>query len=414
MTKIAHKPVSVIRSKLMIVPALLLALMASRSFAVSPNTPELLKASEKNIEHSFVESRPDRIRNRQSSGQSDSNKAKVATKQGDIVISRRTQTKVARTLSLFQETAKKTSKLRAENPAIALNHTGYSIYDVVAYLNIDSDNDGFYSDFSLDIDADIDGGSANVYAIVYTSQNGAAWEELYVTDVFSIIDSTADDIFSVTTTLNFGYPSSEYDLLVDLYIDGVAGIVATLEPNDDSDLLGLPLEDVEHEALSNLISIDYVATDLSGDVDADGFYTALTLEYDLNTSYAGDTVYAEVVLTNTVEGWQQVLSTDNFVLGNQTEFIDLTFNSGYTAGWYDVEIHIINAYSDELIADAAQEFQSLVALPIESLNNDDVFDVPRTTANDIDVIVVGGGSMGWGVLSLAFIGLRRRCNGKIK
>ncbi len=337
-------------------------------------------------------------------------KSGLSKHRGEISISRRSQPKKDRAAAASESDVKKTLVLRDKSPEISSKAFGFEFYSASSYLNFDLDSDGYYSDFTLAFDADFDNGYADVYAVVYYSQDGGPWTEFYETEVFTIFSDDASDEFSVDSVLNFGFPTSEYDFLIDLYEDGITGVVATVGPEEDIDLFALPLEDEEHELSSNLSQISFVASDLFGDFDADGFYTDLTLEYDIATQYVGDTVYAEVVIINPAEGWQQTLFSDNFTLGNQTEFVDLIFNEGYPADWYDVQIKLINVFTGEVIADAGQEFSSLRSLPIESVNNDNFFDGPTS---DVDVIISGSGSLGWGFLLLGLLGLGwRRAKGE--
>jgi len=296
-------------------------------------------------------------------------------------------------------------ELRSNSPQSSSQAFGFSFYDASVFLNFDRDSDGYFSDFTLEFDADYDEGSAEVYAVVYTSQNGADWQELFVTDVFVISLDSVEDTQSITTALNFGFPTGDYDILIDLFENGIPGIVASIDPTSDADLFALPLEDSEHDLNTNVSDISFVASTLSSDLDGDGFYTDVTLEYDIDTDYSGDTVYAEIVVTDTFDGSRQFLTTGNFILGNQTEFIDLTFNAGYPAGWYDIQINLINVFTNEIIANAAREFSSLRALPIESLEKDNRFD--SFEVDEVDV-VLHSGSFGLGLALLGLLAVRRK------
>lgn len=300
---------------------------------------------------------------------------------------------------------KRNANIRSSSPQSSSQAFGFSIYDASVFLNFDGDADGYYSDFTLEFDADYDEGTAEVFAVVYTSQNGGDWEELFSTDVFVISFDDVEDAQSITTELNFGFPTGDYDILIDLFENGVAGVVATIDPSSDTDLFALPLEDLEHDQSSNISEISFVASTLSTDFDRDGFYTELTLEYDITTDYSGDTVYAEIVITDTLDGSRQFLTSDNFILGNQTEFIDLTFNAGYPAGWYDIQINLINVFTSEIIADAAGEFSSLRDLQIESVEKDNRFD---SFATDEVAVVTHSGSFSWGIILLGLLGVRRK------
>jgi hypothetical protein len=329
---------------------------------------------------------------------------------GNVLIQRKTMDKKKRgsnnivaNTSIMKTSAK---NIRKSNPQKSSHAYGFSFYSATTFLNVDQDNDGYYSDFSIAFDADYEHGSANVYAVLYYSENGGDWVEYFITDTFTITYDNTNDEMLVSSFLNTGFPTGRYDILIDLYEDGIEGIVATISPEEDINLFDLPLEDVEHELNSNHSQISYVASSLSGDNDGDGFYTQLTLEYDIDTAYSGDVVFAEIVFINPLGGWTQTVTSDNFILGIQTEFIDLDFNSGYPAGWYNVEIKLINQFTNEEIANATASLSSLASLPIESFDKDSFFDSSNTN-NQVDVVIGGGGSMGWILLMLSALSLIR-------
>lgn len=328
-------------------------------------------------------------------------KSLAINQNGNVSISRRSELKKDRTEAISKNQQTKTLKYRPDSASNAGQAYGFSIYSANTYLNTDIDGDGYYSDFTIDFDADFDQvDSRNVYGVIYYSQNGGPWTEFFVTEVYSIFYDNADDVYTVSFELFSDFPQDEYDFLIDLYEDGFSEVVATIGPDDTDQLYALPLEDEDHE-----VAITFVASELYGDADLDGFYTDLTLEYDIETQFEGDTAYAEIVVTSRSAGWQQVLSSDNFILGNQTEFIDLTFNSGYPPGRYDIQLNIVNVTIGEVVSEAGQEYASLVSLPIESLNNDNFYDGPPT---HVDVVVHDSGSFGWGVIFLGLFAAIRR------
>ena len=278
---------------------------------------------------------------------------------GKISVSRRSEPSKNRNLLSASKMVSKSNKLRAELPTLSSQAFGFSIYSATTYLDVDRDGDGYYSQFGIDFDADLDTAEyADVYAVIWFSENGGPWTWFSETENFTIFSNDSDDEYSANFTLNSDFPANQYDFLIDLYEVGFSDIVATIGPEEAADLFALPLEDEIGDTF-----IGYVGSDLFGDFDADGFYTDLTLEYDIDTQRLGDTVYAEIIFINRVEGWQQTVFSDNFSLGNQTEFIDLTFNDGYPAGFYDIQLNLIDYITDEVIADAGQEFSSLNGLP---------------------------------------------------
>ncbi len=317
-----------------------------------------------------------------------------------VSISRRTIVDTIKRKLVARQQVKQTYKLRNATPEKSSQAYGFEFYSVSSYLNSDLDGDGFYSDFTLDFDVDYDNGYADIYAVLYYSYDGGPWIEYYITDVVTIFNDDSADSFSINSTLNSDFPTGEYDILIDLYEQGSAGIVASISSEEVNDLSALPLEDQQHESNSQQGQISYIASSLSGDYDADEFYTDLTLEYDIDSVYSGDTVYTEVVLTNRDEGWYEVLSTEYFTLESQTEFVDLTFNSGFPAGWYDIEVNVIHRFTKDVIATAGSEFSSLVSLPIESVDNDNYSEY-TTHSTQTDVVVTG--SFSWIVILFAFM-----------
>lgn len=122
----------------------------------------------------------------------------------------------------------------------------FYIYDAYSRLFVDNDFDGFYQTFSVTFDADVSGAyvneTANVFAELYLSRNGGPWEHYYTTDIFTIFGDATDDDYEVLTTLESGFSTDHYDVLIDLYEVGYGDIVASVSSNDFDSLYALPLE----------------------------------------------------------------------------------------------------------------------------------------------------------------------------
>ncbi|MDF0533814.1 choice-of-anchor H family protein [Shewanella sp. A32] len=131
----------------------------------------------------------------------------------------------------------------------------FSFYDVATYLLADDNYDGFYHSFSLDIDADVYGAdvteSVPVYAELYLSRNGGDWMHFYTTDVFYLQGDSSYDSYQVTTSLETGYPTDHYDVLIDLYEVGYSDIVATVSSYDLNSLYALPLQSRDRDNYNN-------------------------------------------------------------------------------------------------------------------------------------------------------------------
>lgn len=265
-------------------------------------------------------------------------------------------------------------KLRSNTVSKSSRATHFSFYDAQSYLIDDIDGDGYYSEFEIVFDADTAYDWAEVYAVLYIRAGNGDWIEYYETDVFDIYGYDSSDDYSVTTVLNFDYPTGEYDILIDLYEVGYSDIVATWSSYDDADLYALPLEDREHESFGERFWFYDVTTDLLYDADNDGFYSEFAMSFDIDTDYGSADVYAEIFFLNEQGNWEREYTSDTIYLdGNSTldtVHVEFEWNSGYPTGYYDFKIVVRDAYSSERLIETYSEFAALNAVPLESFDYD--------------------------------------------
>lgn len=123
-------------------------------------------------------------------------------------------------------------------------------YDATVDLFSDLDLDGYYFGIDLTFDADTVYSSADVYAVIYLSYELGPWNEYAVTEVFEINGASGVDEYTVQSELISGYPTGEYDILVELFDTYDDSFVASIGPEDTSELAYLPLEDAGRDAPS--------------------------------------------------------------------------------------------------------------------------------------------------------------------
>lgn len=131
----------------------------------------------------------------------------------------------------------------------AAPNTDFWFYDAWVDLYADVDNDGYYSGIDLTFDADTIYGVAEVYAVVYLSYELGPWNEYAVTEDFTILGSSSTDEYFIETDLVAGYPTGEYDILIELFDTFDNSFVASIGPEDTSQLSLLPLEDMNRDAV---------------------------------------------------------------------------------------------------------------------------------------------------------------------
>ncbi len=123
----------------------------------------------------------------------------------------------------------------------------FQIYDADSEVFYDFDHDGYYHGFAVSFDADVSDGVADVFAELYLSRNGGPWNHYFTTRVFSIFGATSEDEYEVITELDAGYPSGDYDVLIELYDAASGDFLTDFGPDDSFALAFLPLEDAERD-----------------------------------------------------------------------------------------------------------------------------------------------------------------------
>ena len=116
-------------------------------------------------------------------------------------------------------------------------------YEADVELFSDFDNDGYYFGIDLLFDADTTWAAADVYAVVYLSFEYGPWNEYAETETFTIYGASGGDDYIIETELVSGYPTGSYDMLIELFDAYDDTYLASIGPDDTSELALLPLED---------------------------------------------------------------------------------------------------------------------------------------------------------------------------
>jgi hypothetical protein len=120
-------------------------------------------------------------------------------------------------------------------------------YTADVILFNDDDLDGYFWGIDLLFDADTYYEVADVYAVVYLSLNGGPWNEYAVTEPFLLYGTTGDDEYVLVTELLSGYPTGQYDLLIELFDSVTGDFLASFGPEDTAEFGFLPLEDANRD-----------------------------------------------------------------------------------------------------------------------------------------------------------------------
>lgn len=134
-------------------------------------------------------------------------------------------------------------------------NTDFWFYDAYVQLYSDVDRDGYFSGIELTFDADTIYTAADVYAVVYLSYEYGPWNEYAETEDFTIFGASGNDEYVIETDLVAGYPTGNYDVLIELYDAYDGTFVAETGPEDTSELSLLPLEDANRDAVGGTTQI---------------------------------------------------------------------------------------------------------------------------------------------------------------
>jgi hypothetical protein len=329
-------------------------------------------------------------------------------------------TKSAKTHTNAKATQPKLTR-RAVSEAMSSRAEFFNIYDAGSSLRIDRDQDGYHSEFQIRFDADSQVGDALVYARLYLRRVGELdWQLYHTTDDFWIYGESDSDDYFVTTTLDGGFPTSEYDVLIDLYEAGAGGIVATIDANDDVDLLDLPLEEVGLDVPIEIpgYHIGNVSTTLLIDSDGDDHFSRFRITFDPDADFDGTYVFARFWVRAQGGDWiEEHVSEDFLVDSSGTEDVySLTADwvSGYPTAYYDVQIDLHDAATGALVASAGSERPELSRIPLEDQGRDTRVNPPSSGGGGGDTTSRergGGGAVTiWSLLGLALLAMGRKAS----
>lgn len=292
----------------------------------------------------------------------------------------------------------------------------FYFFDAGSRLITDRDGDAYHSELRIRFDADSNIGDALVYARLYLRRAGERdWWLYHETDDFRIFGQSSEDDYFVTTTLDDGFPTAGYDVLVDLYEVGFSDIVATIGPADTSALSLLPLEEAGLDVPIQLrgYGIREVTTQLLIDEDGDGHYSRFRITFDPDADAGTNWLYARVWVRARGGQWvEEHVSSDFPVYASGTDDLyQLTVDwlRGYPTSFYDVQIDLYESASDLLVASAGSERPELALIPLEDQARDVRPNPPSEGGGGSSTSREGGGGAlgAWWVFAFGLIAAGR-------
>ncbi|MDP4536102.1 choice-of-anchor H family protein [Alkalimonas collagenimarina] len=170
------------------------------------------------------------------------------------------------------------------------------------------------------------------------------------------------------------------------------------QPRDSAEL-------VSSQSFSTDVWFHSIELELSGDVNDNGFYHQLYLEFDADTNRSSKAVFAEFSLQRGNRPEQLFHTSSIFTLYGQSRddwfAIDTTLEANYPTDYYTLIIRIYDATSGWLLAELSGYDEPILdLLPLEDIQRD---------RQRVEVITTSGGSFGiFALLGLSLLLWRRR------
>lgn len=153
--------------------------------------------------------------------------------------------------------------------------------------------------------------------------------------------------------------------------------------------------------------VDYASVGVDTDFDGDGYYTRISLDFDVDSDYLHTDVYARLFLSLEQGPWIEYAVTDDFSVtsvGGDSFYVDTDLVEGFPPGYYDLRIEVYDAIDDYLLATyGPPESAELTLLPLEDELADSAF--VNELAGVLTISDSGGGGSVGGLTLLALLSL---------
>lgn len=127
---------------------------------------------------------------------------------------------------------------------------GYDILGVSTTLLIDEDADNHYSKFRVTFDPDADFDGTFAFVKIWVRAQGGEWIEEHVSEDFLVDASGGLDTYTLTADWISGYPTSFYDVQIDMH-DAASGRLIASAGSERPELSRIPLEDQARDRVEN-------------------------------------------------------------------------------------------------------------------------------------------------------------------
>jgi len=279
---------------------------------------------------------------------------------------------------------------------------GVWLHQLDLSLYQDLDSDGFSQNLRLTLDLDTNVTHRDVIVELWLASPDSYGERVYRSDHFSLNHDAYDDAKQIDIQFIDDYREDYYALELRI-VDYVTGSeIFTIDQYDVNKLGGLMIEGQRYDQ-EQIISIYSADIDLYNDDNYNGYYHQVSVSFDVDVPYGSASLIAEFYIDD-----QLVHTSHAFeIIGSRTsdkQYFDLEMLSGLAPGYYDLDIHLIDAHDHRRRHRiSALDWIVFNNLPLESYYWD------HYQGDDIEVgVEQHAASLGMAIFGLMLIGLWRR------
>jgi len=278
---------------------------------------------------------------------------------------------------------------------------GVWLYSLDLSLYQDLDQDGFHQNMRINLDLDTNVAYRDVIIQVWLNAPEGGSELVFETLAVTLIGDSYSDAQQIDIQFIEDYNEDYYDVEV-VIIDVETGQeIFYVDGFDDERLAALAIEGQRYDQHQD-ISIYSADIELFDDDNNNGFYHQLSVAFDVDVPYG----HADLIAQFYIDGELVHTSHQFSIVGNSTtdkQTFNMQMHSGLRAGYYDLDIHILNA--DDLVQRhhiSAVDWVVFDDLPLESYYWEHYND-------HIEVgVQQTGGTVGYVILGLGLLIIYRR------
>lgn len=283
------------------------------------------------------------------------------------------------------------------------NQVGVWLAQINTSTYQDLDRDGFYQNLGISFDLDTSAEYREVFVEVWLDSPSGNQQLIYTSDIIGLTGDSTLDAQQIAIQFIDDLQQNYYQLEVVIIDVETAATIFSLGQYDSLQLQDLALEGQRSDQ-DQTLSIYATDIKLNHDDNHNGYFQQMSVSFDIDVPYGSTTLIAEFYLDDIL-----LFTTFPFdITGSRTsdtQYFDIEMDSGLTSGYYNLDIHLIDAVDfSRRHHISALDWIVFKDLPLESKHSDRA---PATS--DIEVHVEhSGGSVGWGMAGLMLLIIRRR------